>query len=122
MSRHTVILPSHMMRDFQCEFNPLYQPMRFISAPDFSNGYRPSLVHEASMTMTLRIEAYVQDPREFANASRFLVYNLRTGGTSDPVDAQQLDVLIELLQASKQEPIIREKLEDLLKLHTLLFR
>ena len=122
MSKHTVILPSHMMRDFQCEFNTLDQPMRFISAPDFSNGYRPSPVHEASMTMTLRIEAYVQDPREFANASRFLMCNPRTGGTPDPVDAQQLDVVMELLQASKREPIIREKLEDLLKLHTLLFR
>lgn len=122
MTQTTAVLPTHTIRDFQCEFTILKQPVRFMTPPDYSSGFRPGLLHEADHAVVLKVEAYLDDPRGFSNASQFLMYNPRKGQPSDPVDPQQLDVLLELLRLSKQEPIIREKLDDLFKLHTLLYR
>jgi hypothetical protein len=121
MSESTVVLPIHLIRNFQYDFKILDHSMKF-AAPSVESCFCPSPVHEAYTAVALNIVTYLEDTRAFQRATRFLVYNPRTGGPSDPVDPQQLDVLLELLKLSKQEPIIREKIEDLLKLHTLIFK
>jgi hypothetical protein len=121
MSESTVVLPIHLILNFQYDFKILDQSMK-LAAPSVENGFRPSPVHEAYTAVALNIETYLEDMIAFQRATRFFIYNPRTGRSSDPVDPQQLDVLLELLKLSKQEPIIRKKLEDLLKLHTLIFR